>query len=183
MDVAYCKDRLIAAGVSFDRGLTSKELTAIEKDFGFVFPPDLKEFLNYALPISPRWPEWRASRSAVAKRLEWPYDGMCFDIQRNSFWLDSWGPKPESFAEACSIARTALEAAPRLIPVYVHRYLPALPCLPGNPVFSVYQTDIIYYGADLADYFCNEFRQQFGRTEHAIGANIRLIEFWSDLVG
>jgi hypothetical protein len=38
-----------------------------------------------------------------------------------------------------------------------HRYLPEKSHEPGNPVFSVYQADVIYYGADLIDYFEREF--------------------------
>jgi len=47
MDLAYCKDRLSAAGVSFDTGLTLDEFSAIENEYGFHFPPDLREFLAY----------------------------------------------------------------------------------------------------------------------------------------
>jgi hypothetical protein len=47
-------------------------------------------------------------------------------------------------------------AAPRLIPLDGHRYLPETPHERGNPVFSVYQSDVIYYGADLADWVRRE---------------------------
>ncbi len=65
-----------------------------------------------------------------------------------------------------------------MIPVFSHRYLPDDPNEAGNPVFSVYQTDIIYYGADLLDYFENEFAQPrpAWRT-----ITPRLIRFWSAL--
>lgn len=45
-----------------------------------------------------------------------------------------------------------LKAAPRLIPICSHRYIPEEPHDAGNPVFSVMQSDVIYYGADLANY-------------------------------
>jgi hypothetical protein len=44
-----------------------------------------------------------------------------------------------------------------LIPVYAHRYVSAEPHGDGNAVLSVYQTDIICYGADLPSYFVAEF--------------------------
>jgi hypothetical protein len=57
---------------------------------------------------------------------------------------------------------------PRLVPVFSHRYLPAEPHLSGNPVLSVYQTDIIYYGSNLKRYIAHEFgnltREQASRT-------------------
>ena len=184
MDLAYCKDRLSAAGVTFEAGLTTDESSAIEREYGFRFPPDLQEFLAYALPVSKGWLDWRReSRREVLKWLDWPFEGVCFDIEHNGFWLESWGAKPAALADACSIARAAIEAAPRLIPVRGHRFLPDRPCESGNPVFSVYQTDIIHYGSDLYDYFCNEFYYYFGRAGYAFDGRARHIELWSDLAG
>jgi hypothetical protein len=53
--------------------------------------------------------------------------------------------------------------------------LPDRPNLPGNPVLSVHQTDIIYYGFDLEDYFRNEFGLP---NRKPWPAAIRPIEFW-----
>jgi ATP-dependent Zn protease len=36
----------------------------------------------------------------------------------------------------------------------------------GNPVFSIYQSDIIEYGSDLRTYFLREFAQLLGIDEH-----------------
>jgi hypothetical protein len=182
MDLAYCNERLAQAGVRFEEGLTGAEIAAVEKEFGFLFPPDLREFLSHALPVSVGWLDWRhEKRSEIKRRLEWPYEGICFDIQHNGFWLNSWGPKPATLLEAFAVARAAVDSAPRLIPIYSHRYLPDRPDEVGNPVLSVYQTDVIYYGANLLDYFCNQFPNQFGRTEFAIDGPIRRIEFWLEI--
>lgn len=49
----------------------------------------------------------------------------------------------------------------------------------GNPVFSIVQTDIIYYGTDLADYL----HAEFGVPRRAWAAtDARVIRFWSDFV-
>jgi hypothetical protein len=103
---------------------------------------------------------------------------MCFDIEHNEFWLEEWGPKPSELAEAFAIAQVAVAEAPTLIPIFSHRYIPDEPSLIGNPVFSVYQTDIIYYGADLAHYLVNEFS---GGAAAWVEYPIRPIEFWGAL--
>jgi len=145
--------------VSFAPGLTDEEVSQIEARYGFRFPPDLRAFLQYALPISSSWVNWRDdAEEKIRSRLDWPAEGICFDIQHNDFWMDTFGPKPADLEEAFRIARQAVANAPRLIPILSHRYLPDEPNLAGNPVFSVYQTDIIHYGYDLASYFANEFR-------------------------
>jgi hypothetical protein len=80
-----------------------------------------------------------------------------------------------------AVARAAVEAAPRLIPVFAHRYLPAEPEDAGNPVFSVHQTDIIHYGADLRSYLANEFGTP-DPTIVIVGGTPRRIRLWTDLV-
>lgn len=82
---------------------------------------------------------------------------MLFDIEHNTFWDPEWGSKPNSKEEAKAIAKKAIEQAPNLIPVFSHRYLPSEPYERGNPVLSVYQTDIVVYGVDLPTYLANEF--------------------------
>lgn len=142
-------------------GLTSTELSSIQERFGFQFPPDLKAMLAAGLPSGDRWPDWRAaaigtaseSVASLRESLEWPLRGLLFDVvEHNSFWDPHWGPRPASLEEAKVIATHAVHAAPRLIPIYAHRYLPAEPCIEGNPVLSVWQTDIIVYGKDLEHY-------------------------------
>jgi hypothetical protein len=182
MDLAAVHETLVRSGVVFEPGLSDAEFEAVESRFGFRFPPDLRRFLAYALPASDRWPNWRHEPHEILRaRLEWPYEGICFDIENNAFWPAEWGEEPTSLDEARRIARQHVDAAPRLIPILAHRYLPDRPHQDGNPIFSVYQTDIIYYGRDLPTYLENEFSYYFGvqRTFHE---PIRRIDFWSWLV-
>ena len=103
---------------------------------------------------------------------------MCFDVEHNSFWLTAWGPRPDSLENAQARAREAVRSAPFLIPIFCHRYLPAWPCEAANPVFSVYQTDIIYYGFDLPSYLFAEFGVP---NPFPVPAKPREVEFWSEL--
>jgi hypothetical protein len=175
-------EMLASRGVNFAPGLSLSQLTAAENRVGCRFPPDLRWFLQIALPIGDDWPDWRDPDSPfIADRLDWPARGMAFDIEHNAFWWPAWGSRPVDLDEAIAVARAHLQTVPRLIPIVSHRYLPAEPEEAGNPVLSVYQTDIIYYGRDLRDYFMNEFfadRDQPGRSDEP-----KKIRFWSDLIG
>src|SRR5262249_25570279 len=158
----------------------------IEAEHGFCFPPDYRAFLMFALPVSNGFVDWRnGDRGQIHNQLSWPYEGMCFDIKHNAFWLDdAWGKRPSELTEACAIAKLAIDQAPRLIPVAGHRYIPDAPCEEGNPIFSVYQTDIIYYGRDLFEYLENEFGYYFfGHARYQISEPVKQITFWSELVG
>jgi hypothetical protein len=88
------------------------------------------------------------------------------------------GKRPEDLQAALKEARERLAELPKLIPVYSHRFLPSDSCEPSNPVLSVYQTDVIYYGFDLASYFAKEFKvpsPAWAATE------ARQVSFWSML--
>jgi hypothetical protein len=130
-------------------------------------------------PRSKSFPDWRNGDDYdLTEKLRWPADGVCFDIQYNDFWMEAWGERPANLNDAFRVARREIEKAPALIPVYSHRYIPDDPNLAGNPVFSVYQTDINYYGVDLASYFTAEFRMP--RPSWAANEE-RYIRFWGDL--
>ncbi len=151
MNLASHQAVLKKAGVVFTEGLSDAELNAIEARGRFVFPPDLRAFLRAALPLSHGFVDWRAMSDAqLAEYLDAPFEGIAFDIEVNIFWLPEWGQRSDVLEDALAIARAAFDAAPRLIPILGHRYIPDRPREAGNPVFSVVQTDIVVYGASLA---------------------------------
>jgi len=171
---------IILDGKEIGPGLSEHELAAIEDYWAFRFPPDLREMLQVALPLMPPFPDWRGYRtSQVCDLMEWPVDGICYDVEHDDFWLDAWGRRPLALEDAITVAKANLKLAPKLIPIYGHRYLPAEPCESGNPVFSVYQTDVIYYGANLRDYILTEFGDL--SWEQAVAKVSKRIPFWADL--
>ncbi|MCW3072005.1 MAG: hypothetical protein JWO44_1895 [Bacteroidetes bacterium] len=82
-------------GLIFEKGLSENEILKIEKNFHFSFPPDLKLFLQIALPTSDSFIHWRSALTSkeefdkILCRLNWPFDGMLFDIQSNDFWYNA----------------------------------------------------------------------------------------------
>jgi len=144
--------------VNFDAGLSVEELTRCEQRFGFRFPPDLREFLQTALPCGPKFPDWRTGDENMLREwLDLPRRGLLFDVEHNGLWLDEWGRRPERLEAAIEVASALILDAPKLIPIFSHRMMPDEPHTAGNPVLSVHQSDIIYYGFDLEDYLRHEF--------------------------
>lgn len=182
--IDYLIHYLKADGVSFDAGLTIEEVQQVEQIFGFHFPPDLRAFLQTALPVSDGFVPWRwgirntSIAHKITERLQEPVDGILFDVKKNTFWLPQWGTPPADEEQREAIARQHLVSYSQLIPIYSHRYLPELPHEEGNPVFSVWGSDIIHYGYDLLSYFVHEFTLHYppdGQTP----ARPKHVEFWS----
>jgi hypothetical protein len=167
-------------------GLTDAEFARTERDYGFEFADDHRAFLAAGLPLSDPaapgrpgwWPDWRdGDPDDLRDGLNWPVAGVLFDVVHNATWLSSWGPRPAAPAEAMKAARAQLSRVPKMVPVSGHRYLPAGRGTYGHPVLSIYQTDIIVYGTDLADYINCEFGRWFISADWTPPP---MVPFWSD---
>jgi len=166
----------LAPQVDFEPGLSDSEIERVESCFAFRFPPDLRAFLQTALPVGDRFPNWRDyDETSIREWLVSPLDGVCFDVEHNGFWMAEWGNRPASIETALRTCRALLNEAPRLIPIFAHRFMPGEPSTVGNPVFSILQTDIIPYGFDLEDYLRHEFALG-GRKPWP--TEVRKIRFW-----
>jgi hypothetical protein len=175
------KSALQDRGYELAEGMTDEELAKAEETFGFTFPADLRRMLKAFLPVSDGFPDWREGK--VRDLLDWldePIEGICFDVEENGFWLDSWGERPADMDDAIEEARRHVTREPLLIPVFTHRFLPAEPVGEGNPVFSVVQSDVLRYGDDLEDYFQKEFEVPRSSPQPF---QAKRVPFWSDLAG
>jgi hypothetical protein len=159
-------------------GYTSDELEFAQERFGIRFPADL--IAQLLIARIPGGYDWCGDEGTILDALAWPFEGLLFDVEKNDLWWPEWGGRPSEAAERAEILRRVVDSAPRLIPLYSHRYIPESPGKAGNPVFSVYQSDVIYYGRDLAEYLRNEFGRPHEVTKES--KPIRYIPFWSDLV-
>lgn len=175
--VSDFRTALARCGAMLALGLSGQELAGVEKRFCITFPPDLRRLLSVALPLGDGWPDWRnGDHDDLAQRLAWPVEGILLNVEQGEFWHRAWPPRPAARAAAVALARVELAKVPALVPLRAYRYLPADPPLPGNPVLSVHETDIIYYGGDLLGWFRCEAE---GWTPVR---NPRRVHFWSDLV-
>jgi hypothetical protein len=176
--VALAIQRLRAGGVRLDQGLSDAEVSRVQDRLRFTFGPEHRDFLQSALPVGDSWPDWRnGSYRELRGRLDGPVAGVIFDVRNSDFWPASWGVRPADKAHREREARARLAGVPRLVPVFAHRYLTADPQFNPSPVFSVHQTDVIYYGDNLLDYVAHEFHVP---PLHP-SPDRRHVPFWSDL--
>ncbi|MDX3109987.1 hypothetical protein [Nonomuraea angiospora] len=161
--------RLASSGAcEITPGLTDREFAWIEAEYGVEFADDHRAFLAAGLPINSArpeegatwdrpWPDWRdGDEEELRHQLKWPVRNVLRDVEYG-VWLRSWGPRPEDKAQALRIAERELAGAPKLIPLYAHRFLPGGRGTHGSQVLSIWGTDIISYGRDLAEYITKDF--------------------------
>jgi hypothetical protein len=158
-------------------GYTQAELDEAQERFELHFPPDLVALLREHRP--PGGHDWTGDEEPIRRMIAWPLDGLLFDVEMDGLWWPEWGERPPGEAERTEVVTAVIQAAPRLIPIYSQRFIPAEPHEPGNPVFSVHQSDIIFYGSNLQDYLEHEFSRP--RPERIVGET-KNIRFWSDAV-
>jgi hypothetical protein len=165
--------------VVIEPGLSQAEISRVEDLIDAPMPPELRSLLGALLPVSDRFPNWRdGDEERLRSHIDEPIEGVVDFVEHHDFWFDGWGQRPGSLSSAIAIARENLVAAPKLIPVYGHRYLPCQPAIEGNPVFSIMSTDVVVYGNDLADYISHEFKV-LAPSQASRGP--RYVSFWSDL--
>lgn len=164
-------------GAEITPGLTSDELDSVETRFDIRFAADHRLLLSAGLPIGKGWPNWRDGNARGLKaQLGWPAEGVLYDVEHNAFWPAAWGARPAQLRHALKSARYQLARVPTMVPVFGHRYLPGIAGQWDHPVLSMMQTDIVVYGANLANYLAVEFAD--GSPEHAPVT----VPFWCDLV-
>lgn len=150
-------DHLKKCEVPIAEGLSEEECEKIEATYGFTFPPDLKGILQEGVPVGPGFPNWRTGNvQHIRMRLNLPVLGLLHEVANSKFWWKAWGPRPVDIEQSIRTARNALRKYPLLVPMYGHCYIASSPSLAGNPVFFVYQKNIIYCGYDVADFFERE---------------------------
>lgn len=157
-------------------GYTQSELEDAQDRYDLVFPPDLVALFRDRRPVLGY--DWRSDHEEIRAMLSWPLEGLLYDLEHNALWWPEWGQRPETPEGRAELLTQVVKAAPKLIPLVGHRYLPEEPHEAGNPVFSVYQADTIYFGADLAHFF----ERQFGVSSRPWPEQVKHIRFWSDLV-
>ncbi|ENB7694341.1 SMI1/KNR4 family protein [Escherichia coli] len=184
LDYTFLVNKLKAQGIIFYAGLSEAEITAIEQTFNFRFPLDCKAFLHNALPATEGFIHWRQTLHSgkmereVKQRLKIPLDGILYDVMKNNFWLDIWGEKPLNLDSRKDHFDKISNQCPVLIPLYKHRYM-STSYTGGNPVYSVYNSDIICAGNDLASWMKTEFN--LALPQH-YQADKKPVHFWDDFL-
>jgi len=194
-------------------GLSEGRIAEVERQWRASFPPDYRLFLARLHAVDrpmrclsgKRLPHdaltlhdetsfynWLTEGTVIQERLDALVEGLQFDVENNGLWRASWGPKPATALARAERVRELVSAAPRLIPIFSHRYLLAEPSQEGNPIFSIVQSDIIVIATDLRTCFLSEFADllSFSRadarkeSEDRVQANYAdylAIPFWGDL--
>jgi hypothetical protein len=170
------------------QGLKDSEIDEIEEKYQIKFTPDHREFLKILHTIDrkerieyeaideqsepeigefPFFYNWKTDNEEIEYRFDWTRRTILQDILgQNQVWLKSWGKRPSSNEEREAIFNEWLKQAPKLLPLTGHRFIVSEPLVKGNPVLSVYGSDIIVYGWNLRHYLLNELEAELGLWDY-----------------
>lgn len=172
-------------GTKWGKPLSEEEILSLEKKWKLKFPDEYRLFLNRlhtpdhkmlghwyvdgsdqkkADSASTFW-DWREEDAGIRKALDGVRNGILFDIEHNGLWLPKWGKKPRGKKNIEAEVDKLLKKAPKLIPVYGHRFLLEKAVKKMHPVLSIVQTDIIVMGNDLRSYLIEELSFLLGLKE------------------
>jgi hypothetical protein len=162
MDYVNIIQKMNAAGVCFSSGLTHDTIAKIEKLYEIRFPDSLRMFYQTALPIFakdaefPRWDDFSPDNvAAIRRRMEAPYEWLKRDIERG-FWLPAWDGKT---------VEELLETAPKLIPIYSHRYGHLALCLMSQRILgAINKKDVGNLCKVTKDIFLSKSSFFFGKS-------------------
>ncbi|MDJ1496067.1 hypothetical protein QNI19_24235 [Cytophagaceae bacterium DM2B3-1] len=167
-------------------GMEETQIDEIEKKYAIRFTPDHREFLKILHTIDrkevtrytdfengeeiteerPFFYNWFTDEQEIRSRLEWPYRTVLEDVKgMNGVWIKSWGKRPQSETEKEAIFTEWYKQAPTLLPLKSHRFMVSEPCQAGNPILSVWGSDIIVYGWDLRSYLLHELGDHLNMYE------------------
>ena len=158
-------------------GYGDQELEDIQQKWRLRFPPDLVAIYRQRRSVIRGGFDWvKTPVAEIRQMLDWPLEGFLFDVKHGKWWPE-WAERPEQIRDAEEKVRAIFAKAPRLIPIHGHRYIPEEPHEIGNPVFSVWQMDVIHYGANLDDYVEREEQRKTGNWPA-----LKSIRFWTRAV-
>ena len=150
--------------------------------YNIELPEELKNLYNIALPVSKGFCNWRnfddKNVKFIKEVIERPIKDI-YELANEVYWCDDWGKEPNNESEKVEIIRNLLEKAPKLIPIYFHRYMTQVN-MKNIPIFSMHDTDIICYGENLSSYLKIEFGDK--NQSDIDYEKLNYIPFWNDLL-
>jgi len=155
-------------------GYSHSELDDAQHRWGFRFPPDLVTiYLQRRQVVPGAHDRITTPQQEIRDLIDFPIRAFLDDVKRREWWPE-WGERPRSDDDAVEFVRGLIASAPKLIPICNHRCIPDAPFESGNPVFSVWRSDIIIYGANLPDDIARELHWKQGDWP-----KVKRIPFWS----
>ena len=175
------KELLHEKGLRYETGLSSDEIKKIEKLYDIRFPLELKQIYMELLPTSKGFYKWRdfsdSNIEYIKRIILSTFEDVKTEIEYIE-WNELWGKEPDE-SEKRRIIEEKLKTAPKLIPIYSHRYV-----VSGeretSPVLSICGLDIIYYGENLNQYFEIEFNKK--SPNEMDYKKIAKVPFWSEIM-
>jgi hypothetical protein len=181
-------------------GMSEAEIRRAEKTFRLTFPPDYRLFLaalhtpdpemagasfvgSRLVPTTGRqFPDWTGDPAHIRRSTDWSADGLIWSAEADNWWPTAWGPRPRFARNRAKRIRELVSGGPQLVPVFGHRFLVGPGDRAGNPVLSIYGSDVIVYAPNLWAYLPLELGLFELLAQTPTETNVPAIDFWQDVI-
>jgi hypothetical protein len=184
-------------GTKWGPALTKHGLSDVEATLGVTLPEEYARFLlelhttdrpmlmrshegsgSTRIVEIPSFMNWPLVLPTLTRRLESTTNTLVDSIVDAGAWSLSWGNQPSSADERRARVRGLIDAGPKLVPVFGHRYLVASV---ETVVLSIVGSDIIVFADGFRNYLRNELSDLL-KVPRSIPRLVPRIPFWSDLI-
>lgn len=170
-------------------GLSDTQIDSIENKYAIKFSSEHREFLKVLHSIDKRevieytetfdedaeikcydepfFYNWLTDDEEIQERMAWPYRTIFEDVVgANKVWLESWGnTRPKSDDDKETVFSEWFKQTPKLLPIKSHRFVVSIENQEGNPVLSIWGSDIVVYGWNMRHYLLNELKEHLNLLE------------------
>ncbi|MFK5282565.1 hypothetical protein ACI3PL_23680, partial [Lacticaseibacillus paracasei] len=81
--------------------------------------------MGNGVPVGDKFPNWWNRDARLENQINWPLEGIFYDVGNGVFWHPEWGDRPPANEDAVSLSKKMTAKVPIMIPVYGHSYLPS----------------------------------------------------------
>jgi hypothetical protein len=190
------------SGTRWRGGMMDAEVTKAEERYGLTFPPDYRLFLQTLHTTDPErvryvdgtihaqfgrpFHDWQGDRAPIDEALAWPLDGLLWSIEADDSWSSTCGDRPTTPEGRAARVRELAAGGPPLIPLMGHRYLVGEPLEAGNPVLSIYGSDVIVYAPTFGTWLVAELGQMVASSLRElaprVAGDVPAIPFLQDVI-
>lgn len=156
-------------------GMSDVEIETIEHKYGIKFTEYHKEFLRILHTTDKKrvvdgldangnsvskevslFHNWITDEDEILQKMQAPFEFWLKNVLNGTFWLKSWGNRPDNSGERQKIYEDWYQEASKLIPIHSNKFVISEPLETDNAVLSIVGGGAVVFGRNMRHYLLHE---------------------------